>query len=174
MISREGEDGAMRAGARICEVSAGEQIERSAGIIRRSFAPVALRFALTRENCPTHPSFTEPAALERLHEKGAVLFGAFADGEQVGFMALEDGGVGTFYLEKLAVLPEHRGRGTGSGLIEFAARLAGERGGTRISIGIIDAHDDLKRWYMRRGFRETEVKRFDHLPFAVCFMERAL
>jgi ribosomal protein S18 acetylase RimI-like enzyme len=30
----------------------------------------------------------------------------------------------------------------------------------------------LKRWYEGYGFRETAVKKYPHLPFTVCEMDR--
>jgi hypothetical protein len=32
----------------------------------------------------------------------------------------------------------------------------------------------LKQWYQRQGFIVTEIKRFPHLPFTVCLMEKTL
>jgi len=39
-----------------------------------------------------------------------------------------------------------------------------------ISIGIIAAQTDLKRWYQKIGFIEGGTKGFEHLPFRVTFM----
>ncbi len=43
-----------------------------------------------------------------------------------------------------------------------------------MSVGLVDENAVLKRWYAALGFRETGKKRFAHLPFTVCFMEKAL
>ena len=43
-------------------------------------------------------------------------------------------------------------------------------GAERASIGIVADHVELKRWYERLGFVETETKAFDHLRFQVTFM----
>lgn len=40
----------------------------------------------------------------------------------------------------------------------------------KISIGIIAAQTDLKRWYQEIGFIEGDSKKFKHLPFLVTFM----
>jgi hypothetical protein len=39
---------------------------------------------------------------------------------------------------------------------------------------MMDEHSVLKRWYLGLGFRETELTKFAHLPFVVCFMEKKL
>jgi hypothetical protein len=39
-----------------------------------------------------------------------------------------------------------------------------------ISIGIIAAQTDLKRWYQKIGFIEDDTKEFKHLPFLVTFI----
>jgi diamine N-acetyltransferase len=43
-----------------------------------------------------------------------------------------------------------------------------------ISIGIIDEHTVLKQWYRKLGFTEVNRKKYDHLPFTVCSMEKRL
>ena len=44
------------------------------------------------------------------------------------------------------------------------------RKGKYISIGIIDENIRLKKWYLNYGFIEKGTRRFEHLPFIVCFM----
>jgi hypothetical protein len=46
-----------------------------------------------------------------------------------------------------------------------------EFGGNKITIGIIDENTVLKDWYSANGFIHTGVKRYEHLPFAVGYME---
>ncbi len=77
-----------------------------------------------------------------------------------------------YYIEKLAVLPEDRHSGFGRMLMDLALDHVRERGGKTISISLIDENRVLKRWYQDYGFVETEVRRFEHPPFAVCFMEK--
>ena len=145
-------------------------IPASADIIRRSFLTVAGEFGLTRENAPTNGAFIEDEKLLGDFRKGIKMFGLFEGGEQAGFAALERKDAKTFYLEKLAVLPERRHNGYGGKLIEFAKDYVGKAGGEEISIGIIYENKLLLEWYKAYGFEETGTKVFAHLPFTVCFM----
>lgn len=43
-----------------------------------------------------------------------------------------------------------------------------------LSIGIINENKVLKQWYSSFGFNETGFKKFPHLPFTVCFMEKKI
>jgi ribosomal protein S18 acetylase RimI-like enzyme len=77
-------------------------------------------------------------------------------------------------MEKLAVLPDKRHNGCGRMLMDFACEIIREKNGNLISIGIINENTVLKNWYIKYGFKEKEVKRFPHLPFEVCFMEKEI
>ena len=149
-------------------------LRRSVAVIRESFKAVADEFGLTEENCPTNPAFITLERLEKLREKGAEFFGLYEDGEQIGFVALEKAEGGVHYLEKLAVVPGHRHKGHGKNLVDFACDYTAAAYGTAVSIGIMDNHTLLKDWYKTLGFIESGTKRFEHLPFAVCFMEKRL
>jgi hypothetical protein len=59
-------------------------------------------------------------------------------------------------------------------LMDFASDRAKELGGKRISIGLIDSNIILKKWYGRQGYVVVEIKKFEHLPFDVCFMEKEI
>ncbi len=77
-------------------------------------------------------------------------------------------------MEKLAVLPEYRHRGFGKKLMDFVFDYVKQRNGDTVSIGIINEYSVLKNWYSDYGFVETAVEQFEHLPFAVCFMEKKI
>ena len=149
-------------------------------VVRAAFQTVADDLGLTEQSAPTNPAFM---TLERLREargRGVRMFAAL-DGEgasaaPVGFVALERSrrGPGVLYLERLAVLPAHRHRGLGRALMDHAFAQARAAGAERISIGIVDEHAVLKRWYLAYGFVETGTRRFEHLPFTVCYMEKAV
>ena len=76
-------------------------------------------------------------------------------------------------MERLAVLPSYRHRGIGRALMDFAFEAVKKHGGKKVSIGIINENRVLKNWYMEYGFVETGTRVFRHLPFEVCFMEKA-
>lgn len=73
----------------------------------------------------------------------------------VPLQQLENLAPGTWYVNVLATLPAHRGRGHGGRLLAFAearARAAGRRG---LSIIVDDSNDGARRLYERAGYRET-------------------
>ncbi len=140
-------------------------------IIRRAFLDVAKRFNLTPENCPTHPS---NYTLERIRSdfgKGVTYYLAEVNGQALGCIALERSDQSSFYLERLAVLPEARGQGIGKTLVQHVLRVAADDGAKAISIAIIAQHADLQRWYETFGFGPMEIKHLAHLPFDVTFMK---
>ncbi len=146
-------------------------------VIRAAFQTVADELGLTPENAPTNPAFMRLEWLQRSRNQGVRMF-AMLDGQgpeaaPVGFVALERAPrPGLFYLERLAVLPALRHRGLGRALMDHAFAVARAVGAERISIGLVDEHAVLKRWYLAYGFAVTGTKRFEHLPFTVCFMEK--
>lgn len=149
-------------------------LEECAGVIRNAFITVVDEFHLTRENAPTNPAFLGADALEKMRDKGAVMFGAYEGEHCIGFVAAQEANEGTFYMERLAVLPEYRHEGIGRKLMDTVFDYVRENGGKKVSIGIINENTKLKNWYLQYGFAETAVKHFDHLPFEVCFMEKAI
>ena len=158
----------------IREIAYEKELENSAKVVADSFRTVAVEFNLNKDNCPTHPSLVTLKQLTEMKRKGLKLFGLFEDDVQVGFVAVEKKKHKVFNLEKLAVLPEHRHMGHGGKLIEFAAEYAKNAEGEKLSIGIINEHTVLKKWYATKGFKETSAVKFEHLPFTVCFMEKTL
>ena len=146
------------------------EIRSSLEVIRASFRTVAEELGLTEGNCPAHASFI---TLDKLNElnKRAHFTGLYQGGRQVGFVAIEKADNGVYYLDKLSVLPQHRHKGYGKRLVEYVLTWVKEEGGSRVSLGMIDSHTVLKEWYEELGFRVTGTKKFDHLPFTVCFMD---
>lgn len=144
--------------------------ELLAGLISESNRDVAVRFRLDADNCPKHPSFCTAAWVTADLQRGARYFIIEQGGEAVGCVAYEDAGEGTAYLNRLSVLPAWRRRGVGERLVRHVIELARSSGVDTVSIGIIAAHAELKRWYIRLGFKEGETRTFPHLPFAVAYL----
>jgi len=145
-------------------------------VIRAAFQTIA-DLGLTERNAPTSPAFMTLERLRQARDRGvrmfALLVGEGAVATPAGFVALERSPrPGVFYLERLAVLTALRHRGMGRALMDHAFAEARAAGAERISIGIVDEHVALKRWYLEYGFVVTGTKRFERLPFAVCFMEK--
>jgi diamine N-acetyltransferase len=143
-------------------------------IIRNSFHDIALRFNLTIDNCPKHPSNCTPQWIETGFQKGVRYFILESDAIPCGCVALEQVRPELCYLERLAVLPDYRRRGFGKALVDHAIFHASQSGAKRIEIGIIADHHELKDWYSRIGFVETGKATFKHLPFEVGFMAKTL
>jgi len=142
-----------------------------AEVIRHSFATVAQDFNLTKENCPGHTSFITDERLASKIKDGYYPFGYFADGKLVGFASLTDMGSGTYEMNDVAILPEYRHFGYGKSMLNFCKEKVVELGGSKITIGIVEENTVLKDWYGANGFIHTGVKRFEHLPFTVGYME---
>lgn len=93
---------------------------------------------------------------------------------QVGFVAVERVNENLYYMEKLAVFPAYRYKGYGGELVKFVCNHVRHNKGKELSIGIINEHEVLKTWYKVNGFIETAVKKFEHQPFTVYLMEKAI
>ena len=89
-----------------------------ADIIRRSFRDIAERFGLTQENAPRHPSNCTVDWIRKDMERGVIYFALENRNHVVGCVALERANTEVCYLERLAVLPDHRRRGFGKALVE--------------------------------------------------------
>lgn len=140
-------------------------------LIRDSFRDVARRFSLTKDNCPKHPSNCDSSWIESDISRGVQFFILYADENPIGCVAIEKANAGVCYLERLSVLPEMRGKHFGIRLVHHALESAASKGVDKVSIGIINEQTELKEWYIRLGFVETQTKNFPHLSFTVCLME---
>jgi ribosomal protein S18 acetylase RimI-like enzyme len=150
------------------------ELKQSVEVVRESFSTVAREFGLTRQNCPTNPAFATLESLENLKEKGAEFFALYEHDKQIGFVAIEKADEVTYYMEKLAVMPEYRRKGYGKSIVSFVFDHVREKRGEKVSIGIMDNNHALKNWYGNLGFVETSARKFKHLPFIVCFMEKGI
>ena len=157
----------MSAKIRICRE---EDAQVLAETVRRSFQDVAGRFGLTQENASRHPSNCTADWIRKDMECGVTYLAIENMNHIVGCIALERANTEVCYLERLAVLPNHRGRGFGKALVDHVLSEAKRLGVNYVSIGIIAEHTELKDWYKRLGFVEGESKGFPHLPFGVTFM----
>lgn len=76
----------------------------------------------------------------------------------VPLQELENLAPGTWYVNVLAVVPQHRGKGLGEsmlGLAEDTARSLRKHG---LSVIVSDANHGARRLYERRGYRETAAR----------------
>ena len=147
-----------------------EDVGVLAETIRGSFRGVAERFGLTEENCPRHASNCTADWIENDMDRGVTYFVLESEGRVAGSVALERAKPEVCYLERLAVLPDQRKRGFGKALVSHVLSEAGALGCRRVGIGVIADQAELKDWYRRFGFVETENREFPQLPFLVTFM----
>ena len=144
-------------------------------LLNESFATVAKEFGLTKENSPTNNAFITSAELKEQLTENREFYIYANNGKIIGFIAIEKSSTpDTFYIEKLAVLPDCRHLGIGRQLMDFASNRIEELGGKCISIGLINSNTVLKNWCGKQGYVECSVKTFEHLPFEVCIMEKKL
>lgn len=145
-----------------------------ARLIRDSFADVAHRFGLDRQNCPKHPSNCSDEWIARDMGRGVAYYILEERGLTKGCVAIEQADATQCYLERLAVLPQFRKAGLGRALVQHVFDQARVLGVGQVGIGLMDQDTALKRWYGALGFVETHTKTFAHLPFRVAFMKCAL
>ena len=69
------------------------------------------------------------------------------------FVHLEHRAAGTFYINGLAVRPEHRGNGIGSKLLYKSRQRAIEAGTARVTVEVFEQNEGALRLYQRQGFR---------------------
>jgi len=156
-------------------LAAGENdAARLSKIIRSSFADVAVRFGLTPQNCPKHPSNCTREWIEKDLVRGVQYFILSAAEKDMGCVGVERASATTCYMERLAVLPEYRGKGCGTRLARHAMERAQKLGVSCVGIGIIAADQGLRRFYESLGFSSGGTKTFDHLPFTVAYMRVAV
>jgi GNAT superfamily N-acetyltransferase len=148
-----------------------EDIDVLAETVRGAFKDVAERFGLTEENCPRHASNCTADWIEKDMERGVIYYVLENEGRVTGSAALEPVRPGLCNLERLAVLPDQRKQGFGGALVSHILSEAGGLGCRDVRIGVIADQAELKDWYRRFGFVETETRDFAHLPFRVSFMQ---
>jgi N-acetylglutamate synthase-like GNAT family acetyltransferase len=148
-----------------------EDIGTLVEMIRDAFEDVAVRFGLTPQNSPTHPSNCRPEWLMREMNRGVTFYILETEGHPAGCVAVEIISDDVCYLERLAVTPEERRKGFGEALVRHALAKAESLNVRRVQIGIIAEHQELHGWYEKLGFEDVESRVFSQLVFRVTFMD---
>lgn len=143
-------------------------------IIREAFHDVAIRFNLTEQNCPRHPSNCSQQWVIDAMQKGIRYYLIETGGQAFGCVAVEQATPETCYLERLSVVPAYRRHGYGRTLAKHAISAAKSLGAKEIGISIIAEQAELKEWYRNLGFSGTRTATFKQLPFEVLFMSMAI
>jgi ribosomal protein S18 acetylase RimI-like enzyme len=76
----------------------------------------------------------------------------------VPLQELEDQAPGTWYINALATLPKHRGRGYGGELLTLAESIGASAGKRGLSLIVANSNHDARRLYLGRGFREVATR----------------
>jgi len=143
-------------------------------LIRESFKDVAERFNLTAYNAPSHPSNCTEEWIIKAIQKGNKYYILEYQGVPCGCVALEEANSEVCYLERLSVLPNYRIKGFGKALVNHIIHKAKKITAKRIEIGIIAENLELKNWYIKQGFIERDIIKYEHLPFKVLFLVKVL
>jgi ribosomal protein S18 acetylase RimI-like enzyme len=153
-----------------------EDLSMVVNVLNTSHDTVAKEFGFTRETNPSNNAFIDETSLRAQLEKGIKVYSMTVDAKMTGCIAIEKSVTedDVFYIEKVSVMPNFRGRGYGRALMDFAIKEIVRDGGRQVSIALIDSNKKLKQWYLNQGFQETGIKDFAHLPFRVCFMRKEL
>jgi ribosomal protein S18 acetylase RimI-like enzyme len=153
-----------------------ENLEIIVSVLHQAFGTVAAQFNLNEINNPSNPAFITVETLSRQLRGKIILYMLQLDQKPAGSIAIEKSPdqPGTYYIERVSVVPEFRHHGFGKRLMEFAVDRIIEKGGIKASVAIINENKVLKTWYRGLGFEETGIRKFDHLPFTVCFMHKVL
>ena len=151
-----------------------EELETFIPVIRNSFKTVADQLGLTESNSPTNPAFTTSEKMNDLYEK-AECFGLYFKNLPCGFFAIEfTNASSTAFLERVCVIPEQRHNGFGKQILDYSSDYCRSINKSVLSIGIINSNTILKNWYIDNGFSVISLKKYPHLTFDVCFLEKDL
>ncbi len=148
--------------------------EQIALIVSQANKDVAVQFEINFENNPKHPSFYTRDWVLSDFTRGEQYFICSMNNVDTGCVAFEQPDPDTAYLNRLSVLPKYRHNGIGTLLVNHILEYSKSKNIKFVSIGIIAAHEVLKKWYASLGFIEGETQKFDHLPFDVTYMRYEL
>jgi ribosomal protein S18 acetylase RimI-like enzyme len=103
---------------------------------------------------------------EEFARSDAVILVAVDHDELVGKVHVEFGSEGIARIQAAIVVPELRGRGVGTRLLDAAERLARESVATAVELGVEDSNPPARRLYERLGYRVvgTDDFRYDGAP----------
>lgn len=68
-------------------------------------------------------------------------------------------------LDELYVVPDRRGQGLGTGLLQAVERIVRERGGELLEINVDGEDVDARRFYERHGYRNSEQGKDEQLLY---------
>ena len=151
-------------------------IDECVEVIRASFLTVAEEFGFTPENAPRFTAFatTRERLQYQLETEHRPMY-AYTESERIiGYYSLSVKENIECELNNLCVLPGYRHNNIGTRLLEDSYKKAAALGCNKITIGIVEENNVLKKWYERNGFVHTGTQKFDFFPFTCGYMERII
>lgn len=151
-----------------------DEMQICSDVIKESFASVAVKFNITKENASNYVAFsTTPNKLKEQYDSGREMYVYIFDKHIIGFFSLH------FYdseceLCNLCVLPEYQHKGMGEQLVNFAIQRAVSEKADKLTLSIVEENIKLKEWYSSFGFVHTHTKKYDFFPFTCGYMELKL
>jgi ribosomal protein S18 acetylase RimI-like enzyme len=142
-----------------------------ATLVSESNKDVADLFNLHINNAPKHPSFCTLEWILADFARGQEYLIYTDEGIAKGCVAYEQTDKNSAYLNRLSVLPKYRRKGIGEKLVHYILEHSNDKQVIIVSIGIIAEHTQLKEWYLKLGFSTGSIKKFEHLPFNVLYMQ---
>ena len=141
-------------------------------IIHKGYETVAIEFGITDENAPDRAGASLP--YEKLlseFESDVLMFAYYSNDIPVGFLSMKVLDGSACSITNIVVLPEHRHNGYGVELLEYCKQKARELCLHKITFGMINDNNRLRRWYEDNGFVNIGYKHYDGAPFTVGKME---
>jgi GNAT superfamily N-acetyltransferase len=143
-------------------------------LIRQCFIDVGQKSDFPLENYPEHPSNSTVELVQKDLSNGISFFIQIDRGIPSGCIGLKKVSEEMREVVRLGVLPGRRRRGFGSELLKAVLLEAKELGTKRVSVSILAKDIDLKRWFGKFGFMETETFDFKDFPIQVTRMELSI
>lgn len=150
--------------------------ETVAEIVQSAFEAQAKILGMDCERHPFYAAFeTAQMVLERMERGEKVVLG-WLDGVPVGTVryALDPEDADRGWINRLAVLPGHRGMGFGDELMAFAEKRLRELGVKTAHLALVAQFAGLRRYYESHGYGVYEQRKFDAVPFETLFMRKGL
>lgn len=141
-------------------------------LIRESFKQQAEILQISATDYPGYVAFESAAmAKERLQRTEVYLL--LEHGTPIGTIGFSQQGQ-TGYIERLAVIPEHRGHKYGQVLLRFAEAELYGTGCTKINLTIVARFLRLRAYYENLGYSHYQTKLVPSLPFEVAYLSKVI
>jgi N-acetylglutamate synthase-like GNAT family acetyltransferase len=140
-------------------------------IIRQCFPDAGRQLEFPLEIHPEHTSNSTVEMVQKDLSEGISFFIKIDRGIPCGCIGLKQVSEEMCEVVRLGVLPGRRRRGFGSELLEALLIEAKELGATRVSTTLIGTDIELKQWFEKFGFMETETSDLKDFPSQAILME---